>query len=259
MKSRYSVYAFGICKLMLFPVIVFLLFSIISCKKTSEIDSRITKEFSGVTTINLSTVSGNCKIVKSNDSLVKVYLMHHYDPSNSFEPIFTHNGNVLNLKEKMIGSNSGSSEWILSIPEHINIICSSSSGNIYLDNVALSIKAETSSGDIIAKGIKFIDNSEFNSSSGDVDITLSESPSFNISASSSSGDAVISYNNNRIAGTIIMEARVDAGNIISPFKFDTEKEELLGEQKYMIKSFKLGSELPIIKIHTASGKASLKR
>lgn len=257
MKSRKSVYGFGVFKLMLFSIVSVLLFCITSCQKTSNSD--ISKEFSGVTTVDLSTVSGDCKIVKSNNSLVKVYLTHDYKPSNSFEPIFMQNDNVLKLQESMIGSSSGSSEWVISVPEHINIICTSSSGNINVVSVALSIKAVTSSGDIIAKGIKFIDNSEFVSSSGDVDITLSESPSFNVLVSTSSGDATINYNKYPVVGTIKMRARVAEGDIISPYEFDTEKEDLLNDQEYMIKSFSLESELPIIKIHTASGEACLRK
>ncbi len=259
MKSKNYYSAFCLGKSIQFLLITLLLFCLISCQKTSNKDSGITKEFPDISTIYLTTVSGNCKIVRSNNSLVKVSLSHHYEPSNSFEPIFEQNKNVLKLEEKMISSNSGSSEWVLSIPDNINIVFSSSSGKIEINNLSLCIKAETSSGDIIAKDVKLIDNSEFDSSSGDVDITLAESPKYNISASSSSGSATINYNNNPIAGKFIMGARVENGDIRSPYKFDTKKEEYKGEQEYIIKSFTIGSEFPIIKIHTASGEACLKK
>jgi len=259
MKSKNTFCAFFVCNSILFTTITLLLFTVVSCHKSSKKDSGITKEFSDITNIDLSTVSGDCKIVKSNSSLVKVYLTHHYEPSDSFEPIFEQNKNVLKLEEKMIGSNSGSSEWVLSVPDNINIIFSSSSGRIFINNVSLSIKAESSSGDIIAQNVKLIDNSEFASSSGDVDITLAASPKFNISVSSSSGNATINYNNNPIAGKFIMGARVKNGDIRSPYKFDTKKEEYHGEQEYIIKSFTIGSELPIINIHTASGEACLRK
>lgn len=54
-----------------------------------------------------------------------------------------------------------------------------------------------------------------------------------------------------------MKSRVTHGKIICPIKFDNEQEELMGNQKYVLKSFEAEKNFPSIKIHTASGKAVL--
>jgi hypothetical protein len=225
----------------------------------SSSNSEITREFTGITAIDISTVSGDCKVIKSDDPEVKLTLTHHYEPDSAFEPIFIENGNLLKVKENMIGSNSGSSEWGLRVPERINIIFGSASGSIILEDISGKIQVHTASGIISAKGMKLMENSEFTSATGDVNITFSESPKYDVLVSSASGDATINYNNNPVVGTIEMHAGTTKGKIVCPFKFDSKKEELLSNQEYVIKSVTIGSDSPMIKIYTTSGDAILKK
>ncbi len=224
----------------------------------SSYDSDITREFAGVKTVTISTVSGNCRILKSDNPRVNVSLSHQYKPADTFEPVIKQKGDELKLQEKMLGSNSGYSNWILWIPEQTNINFKSASGSLTIENVSGKIIARTYSGTIGGSGIKILEKSIFTSASGNVAITFSESPKFDVLIYSASGNASIDYNNNQIIGTIEMKARVDLGKIDCPLKFDIEKEKFDGNHDYMIKRVLIKNESPIIKIHTASGEAILK-
>lgn len=263
MTTKNNVNAIAVCKLLLSVSVFSLLsFGLISCHVNilkSSSNSEITREFTGITTVDISTVSGNCKVMRGNDPQVKVHLTYRYEPADAFEPVFIQTENVLKLEEKMLGSNSGSSEWILKVPEQMNVIYRSASGMMILEDISGKIEVRTASGDINAKGIKLMGNSEFTSASGNVNIAFSESPKYDVLVSSASGDASIAYNNNPIVGTIEMHARITKGNIVCPYKFDTEKEELLNNQEYIIKSVTIGRNSPNIKIYTASGDAVLEK
>lgn len=235
----------------------------ISCSSSYFQDLKdkkeITKEYSGVKTIDISTVSGNCEIIRGDNSIVKVSLTHLYRPAGTFEPIFEQEGDVLKLKENMLGSNSGSSDWILSVPQHTNILFKSASGNISLEDITGKLILKTASGEIEATDIKISENSEFTSASGDVYVRFSESPEDDVLVSSASGTASLGFNNNPIAGTIEMRARNDIGDIYCHLKFDTEKEEIKHNQGYIVKRVIVKKESPIIKVYTASGTAKLKK
>jgi hypothetical protein len=275
MMTKNKANAFSAYKIFLImPVILFISFGLAYSQSTfqngnekrSEHNKNIksdesdtTKEFPGVKTVDISTVSGNCQIMIGVDSLVKVSLTHHYKPAGTFEPIFEQEGDLLKLKENMLGANSGSSDWILLVPKQINIIFGSASGNISMHDITGKINIHTASGMINASNIKISESSEFTSASGSVQIRFSDSPKYDVLISSSSGVALIDFNQNPISGTIEMKTRTDRGEIECPLKFNTEKEELLGSQAYIVKSIVVTNEIPVIKIYTASGKAVLKK
>lgn len=233
--------------------------SICNCVAQSDAKGKVNNEFEGISSIDISTISGSCEIIKGETQLVKIELSYNYKPANSFEPIFSQEKNVLTLKELMHGSNSGHSKWILTVPEHMDIKFSSASGGIRMENIIGKIQVNTASGNVDANGIKILGDSKFNSSSGSVHIAFKESPKYDVLASSASGDAIIDFNQHPVIGKVEMKSRTEIGKIICPYAFDVEKEELVGNQKYMIKSFELEKDTPSIKIHTASGKAVLKK
>jgi len=241
--------------------ILLMLFGL-SCSQSNSQDEKekrdITKEFSGVKTVDISTVSGNCQIMRGDSLLVKVTLTHHYIPAGTFEPIFEQEDDVLKLRENMLGSNSGSSDWILLVPEQTNVIFGSASGSILIKDVIGKIIVHTASGAISATDIKILESSEFTSASGNVNVRFSESPLYGVLVSSASGVASIDFNNNPIVGTLEMKSRNDKGEIHCPLKFDTEKEEFKNNQAYIVKKVIVKQETPVIKIYTASGTAALK-
>lgn len=236
-----------------------LIILISNCVAQTETKGTVHKEYKGISLIDISTVSGSCEIIKGETQLVKIELSYNYKPANSFEPIFSQEKNVLTLKELMHGSNSGHSKWILTVPKHMDIKFSSASGGINIEGITGKIQVNTASGNINAEGISILADSKFNSSSGSVQIMFDESPKFDVLASSASGNATIDFNGNPVSGNIEMKSRTEIGKIICPYAFDVEKEELIGNQRYVVKSFNAEQDAPTIKIYTASGKAVLKK
>lgn len=238
--------------------LVSLLTSVIINCYAGENKSVIKNNFSEITSIDISTVSGNCTVKSYDGDSVKVILEYNYKPAKSFTQVFNKEGEKLILKEKMTGSNSGWSNWILIVPEKMDISFSSASGSLEIKDVSGSIKVSTASGNILLEDLKILDQVKLSSASGNIEVSFAESPEFDFKASSASGDATIDFNGNPVKGTIEMKARVKNGEIRCPFKFDTE--EIIGDdQKYMLKKVVLESETPEIQIHTASGKAILKK
>lgn len=235
------------------------IFIFMSCTAQSEKNNRQVKEFTGITAIEISTVSGSCAIKKTDAQIVKVEVEYNYKPAESFEPVFIQEENKLILQEKMLGSNSGNSDWTIYVPEQLDITFSSASGNMTIAGITGEMIIGTASGSIDATGIKLTGESKYSSASGNVSIILNESPKFNISVSSASGNATLNFNGNPMAGNIEMRVRYNIGEIICPLKFENEREEFDGNQKYIIKSLTLGTESPLIRIHSASGKAILKK
>jgi hypothetical protein len=238
---------------------LFCLTILLSNNGYSQSKTEVNKEFDGVSFIDISTISGNCTIKRGDGKQVEVMLVSDYRPAKSFEPVFSQEGDVLLLKEKMNGSNSGYSEWTITVPQQTNIRFKSASGSISIGNIAGKMKFSTASGNIDANGIIITDNSAFSSASGNVSIKLKESPGFDVLVSSASGYAALNFNQNPVIGNIEMRARIKLGVIVCPFKFDEEKEIDLYNQKYMIKSLMIKDKSPEIKIYTASGKAELKK
>jgi flagellar basal body-associated protein FliL len=120
--NRFSVYKI----ILIVPVIILMAVDLASChshshnvteqrteqsKKRESDDPDIIKVFYGVKTIDISTVSGNCQVVRGDNSVVKLSLTHNYKPAGTFEAKFEQEDDVLKLKENMLDSNYGSSDW----------------------------------------------------------------------------------------------------------------------------------------------------
>jgi len=133
----------------------------------------------------------------------------------------------------------------------------SASGNIELNGAKGKFSAKAASGNVKAENIELSGESNFSSASGDVEVILSETTTYDLKLSSASGNSVLDFNGNEIKGFFEFSARVDKGKIISPIKFD--KEEIIEKhgKDYHLKSFTKGEDSPIVKIKTASGKAEL--
>jgi len=256
------------------------------------------KEFSNISFIDIGTVSGSCEVFKHEQILVVVKVEYNYKPKKHFEPVFTQEGEKLLLQEKMTGPNSGWSTWTLMVPENMDIKFGSASGSFEVENISGKLKAGTASGHIYLTNVSLTEHSsfssasghiklenvvcldtsgfstasgnvnaeniivkakaDFSSASGDVSISFGESSVHDIKASSASGDAQINFNGNPITGMVEMKARYDKGDIICPSGFTEQVIDENGE-KYIVKKKIFEEEKPVIKIHTASGKAILKK
>ncbi|UCD38812.1 MAG: DUF4097 family beta strand repeat protein [Fidelibacterota bacterium] len=131
------------------------------------------------------------------------------------------------------------------------------SGNIDVVNVRGEFEVDNASGDIEAVEILIEDESNFDTASGDVIITLAKSPEHDVALESASGDVVLNYGGNKVVGFFEFTARADRGRIISPYKFDVEEEYERGNRVYERKSFTRGKGEPEILLRTSSGRAEL--
>ena len=136
---------------------------------------------------------------------------------------------------------------------------STGSGGMELDLVTGSVRASSGSGNIIVTGVKIEKPSSFNAGSGNVEVTLGDSPANDISLGTGSGKATLDYGGNPIRGHFVLSALQRKGRIESPFSFDQETTFTPGGQTYDQKSFTRGASNPQVIISTGSGLARLVR
>jgi DUF4097 and DUF4098 domain-containing protein YvlB len=133
----------------------------------------------------------------------------------------------------------------------------SASGDVEIDNSEGEFEAGVASGNVDVQGVVITAASSFQTASGDVDVVLGKSSEHDLILSTASGSATLDYNGHPINGSFEFVARERRGRIISPFDFDDEEDFERWGQNYVRKSFKHGSDGPMIAIETASGRAKL--
>lgn len=157
-----------------------------------------------------------------------------------------------------ISANVGSGDLIVSKASgYVKLNCGS--GSIKLSNIDAEIGANVGSGNIRAREVTLAGSSSFNSGSGDVEVSLNESPKYNISVNSGSGDSELDFNGNAIDGALVMTANKKHGKIVAPFDFD-KVEEIDNDNNHrdnikVRKTVKFGNSNVEIKIGTGSGVA----
>ena len=147
-----------------------------------------------------------------------------------------------------------------------NIEVDNASGRVVIQKATGQFDISNASGDVDASGIAINEESSFTTASGDVEVQLAKKLAHDLTLSSASGDAVLDYNGNPVAGEFIFRARQDRGRIVSPYPFDSEEEfdrgrgdRRHGSRIYLEKKFKLGKSGPRITLSTASGTVKLKK
>lgn len=267
---------------------------ILSLSSFANAKRELVREFDKKEIVSLKTVSGDCIIKTGETDKIIVKVINEYSPRDSFEPSFRERDNALLIKEKIYGSNRGSSTWIITVPEGTEIDFSTASGEMMVRDYTGALRGstasgayelinckglfdlktasgsydikncqgefniESASGNIYADGIIITEESDFTSASGNVKITLGATPKYDLNISTASGKAVLDYDGNKIVGFFEMTARYDKGRISAPFEFDdTEKFNRHG-QRYIRNSITKKSDQPFITIATASGRATLR-
>jgi Toastrack DUF4097 len=227
-------------------------------------EKTINKSFDGIEKIVFNISSGNCQFVKGEDDKVKAQLVYSYDDED-YKPIFKQDGSTLTIKEKFRKNNSsrGDSDWKLTIPDGIDIYFNAGSGNLEINNIAVTVKSNTGSGDVDFNNLTgavdlnsgsgevnmdyFKGNLNINTGSGDVDLSNSEGD-FNINLGSGSIDA------NKLSGEINMNVGsgdIDANNLAlnSASNFNSGS----GDVKVILKSILKNN----ISVNSGSGDATL--
>jgi hypothetical protein len=131
-------------------------------------EKTIDKTFIGIKRIRLSTASGDIDIKRSANTDVKVVVKYSFD-DDSFRPIFEQSASKLTLKEDFSqGSHSGSSSWILEVPNGISVDINTGSGDLTVADLDIEIRTNSGSGNIDITKVK--GNLDFNTGSGDFEL-----------------------------------------------------------------------------------------
>lgn len=255
---------------------------------------EIVETFDAKELVSINTISGDCVVKKGSGDKIEVRVIADVRPRDNYEPYFKERGSSLRLTEKIHGSTSGPSEWIITVPDGTRIKFSSASGEFEAEDLEAEFEVSTASGDIRLTnckglfelssasgsviledcsgefevssasgevegiGVVLDDPSEFSAASGDVEVVLAGTPKVDLSVSTASGRAVLDYNGHPIEGRFEFVSKERGGKISSPIDFDAEESFRRHGERYIAKTFTKGSDKPEIQLHTASGKVSLK-
>lgn len=129
----------------------------------------------------------------------------------------------------------------------------SGTDDVVMENVSGVVSANSGTGNVSAKNINLEGNGNFNSGTGNVQVTLSNPVSKNLSVNSGTGSATLDMNGQSFDGTLVMTCGEQGGSISAPFNFDKEetKDKTIKKYKYFGDS---GVEL---KVSTGTGKAKV--
>ena len=256
--------------------------------------SEINKTFPKKESVQLKCILGSCEVIKSNDDKIHITLKYSFNDEEFHADFNESRGNLLLEEKFLVKEPKGTSFWTIAIPDNIKMNFNSGTGNISIEGVKSEIKVETGTGSITIKegesifnistgtgsievnksngkfeltsgmgslnisDIKIDGISKFTSGMGGVNILLSSSPKYDISASSGFGEVTVNYNGNPLIGCFEFTAKQDQGRISSPVKFEKEERYSDDHFQYDKKSFRIdGQNTPKIKIDTGSGMAKL--
>ena len=135
---------------------------------------------------------------------------------------------------------------------------SSVSGRVDLRGVEGRAEISTTSGQVDVEDLLLTGPSQFVSVSGEVEVSLRRAAEFDLSLVTVSSVAVLDYEGAEVRGFFEFIARVDDGDIVSPFAFDSEEQFTESGILYHRKSFTRGADTPRVLIRTASGTAQLR-
>lgn len=134
--------------------------------------SEVTKTFTGIKKIRLSTASGACKIIKSTDGKVTVMVKHNFE-KDLYQPVFSQEGDRLEMKEDFSSGRSsynGSGPiWTLTVPEGVDLRFRTGSGDIEAANMKVMLDINTGSGSLVFS--KVTGEITANTGSGDIELT----------------------------------------------------------------------------------------
>lgn len=188
-------------KILILAVIAF-----VASTAISYAQKTVTKSFTGVKRIKMSTGSGDCEIKKASGSTVEVEVKYTYD-DNRFTPKFMQTGTLLMIGEDRNGNGNynGTVTWQVAVPDGMTFDFTTGSGNMIVSGVNIQLDANSGSGDLEFSSLKgeidantgsgnvdvrdFTGNAKVNTGSGDMDVTNTDGE---IDLNCGSGDIKVS-------------------------------------------------------------------
>ncbi len=152
---------------------------------------KITREFSDIDRITMSTGSADCIVKKSSGNKITVEVIHYY--GDDYKPTIEKEGNALRIKEPRNNrsgwswSGDRSPKWTLTIPDNIRLKYNTGSGDFMASDLKLEIDLNAGSGDIIVDNM----SGELVSNNGSGDMEL-DGFDGDLRANTGSGDINIS-------------------------------------------------------------------
>jgi len=188
---------------------------------SAQAQETIEKSFTGVSSIRLTTASGNGSIVKGTSDEVKVTLKYTYDEED-YRPEFDQRGSRLIIEEKFRRSRNmrGYSEWTLEVPDGLELDFKTGSGNIDIEGLEIEIQASSGSGNIDIIEVK--GQARVNTGSGNIELdrvdgeVSANTGSGSIRISDVNGDANLNTGSGNIKGGVIegaLSLNTGSGNI----------------------------------------------
>ena len=211
--------------------------------------------FSGVDRIEFEGISGDLVVERAGGSELELALRSNVRPDGAFVGEVDQQGSTVRIDERWTGSSSrGNVEWILSVPASLEpvIVMKSAGGGLEASGVEASFRFRTASGDVRVSETALDGPSRFSSASGNVVVTLDDLGSYDLEASSASGNVRIdtAFGDDF---TLILTKREDRGHITSPFAVTSQRTFLRNDQKYIEQTIIRASGSPESRLRTASG------
>jgi len=254
-------------------------FSLIFLGASNQISSsEINKTYPPKESIQLKSILGNCKVVKSDDENIHIKLTYSFS-DEEYKANFSEDENKFLLEEEFsVKSPKGVALWMIKLPEGTKMEFSSGTGNFALEGVSSELKVNTGTGLIEVKkstgkyelstgtgnvnvlDVSIASKSKISSGTGNVNITLGTGSEYDLSIISGMGDAILKYNGNPLKGCFEFTVKKDSGRIVSPIQ--CEKEETFTDEHFTYdkKTFRIESRnIPLIQIEAGFGMAKLIR
>ena len=135
----------------------------------------------------------------------------------------------------------------------------SGTGRVVIEDCKGDFQANSGTGNVEASNLTIETSGDFNSGTGDAEVTNPMGADYDLNVSSGTGDAVLDLAGKPVQGWFEFTCHARRGKIVCPEKFDTEDKYEEGDQTYLRKRFMRGKNSPKYTISTGTGRAELKR
>lgn len=228
--------------------------------------------------VELTTVTALCVVEQGVGEGIRVEITSPAASAELIVPSYMELTDTLILNESVDPSAAASrgARWLIRVPPHVRVRFRSTSGSLTVAPGELTIIAETVSGSIHVEGVTgelqlstrtgaidarrvvLTGQSGFGSETGNLSISLGSAPTASLFLYTKSGAAVLDCGNAPLRGTFHLEARDPEGTIMSHPPFDRLEIVNRSGTKFRVGTVGNGEELPLVRILTATGAATLR-
>ena len=216
--------------------------------------------FSGISVLMIRQSQGESRIEPSGNDFVSVQYNFTY-PDSCHRAEITQHGDTLTVRGTFAPvACSGYADIHIWVPDGVRIEYYGSKADLVLDGIAVQIDAHGEK--IRAHDLALTGDSRLFADDHGIDVSLAESPAYDLEISSHHGDVILHAAGHRLAGRIEFTVNEEHGMIRSPLPFDDETRYDCqcepGVTWWLRKVINFGKELPHVKLSTRNGVAELR-